>query len=158
MKTHRIVRASAWIASLVLALPLCAQDVPATPPAAAPAEQKSFAEGTADAAEAALVGAEEAGTPEGTEATPDAAAADAAEPPADTRALDETVQDARRFLRHYENATAKFPRWRQLLSKIFQQDMQRWNMLHDLYRRCLEWAECKGLDPATACTPPPAAP
>src|SRR5688572_1481606 len=96
MKTHRIVRASAWIASLVLALPLCAQDVPATPPAAAPAEQKSFAEGTADAAEAALVGAEEAGTQEGTEATPDAAAADATEPPADTRALDETVQELKK--------------------------------------------------------------
>lgn len=72
--------------------------------------------------------------------------------------LDETVQDARRFLRHYENATAKFPRWRQLLSTLFHQDLERWNKLNDMYRRCLEWAECKGLDPATACTPPPAAP
>jgi hypothetical protein len=98
MKTHRIVRASAWIASLVLALPLCAQDVPATaaPPAAAPAEaapaeQKSFAEGTADAAEAALAGTEEASTPQGAEVAPDAA-----EPPADTRALDETVQELKK--------------------------------------------------------------
>jgi hypothetical protein len=89
MKTHRMVRASAWIASLVLALPLCAQDVPAT--AAPPAEQTSFAEGTADAAEAALAGAEEAGTPEGTEVAPDSA-----EPPADTRALDETVQELKK--------------------------------------------------------------
>lgn len=72
--------------------------------------------------------------------------------------LDETVQDARRFLRHYENATAQFAPWRRLLSDLFHKDLERWNRLHDLYRRCLEWAECKGLDPATACTPPPAPP
>jgi hypothetical protein len=98
MTTHRSVRVSAWIASLVLALPLWAQDQPATPPPdvsaapqtdaaeAPPADAPaSFAEQTAEAAEAAITG-----TPEGTEA------AAAGEPPADTRALDETVQDLKK--------------------------------------------------------------
>ena len=100
MKTHRLVRASAWIASLVLALPLYAQDVPATPPpdAAAPAEQKSFAEQTAEAAKATLVGADQAAEPADPAAAESAEVTDAAatEPPADTRALDETVQDLKK--------------------------------------------------------------
>jgi len=110
MTTHRSVRASAWIASLVLALPLWAQDQPATPPpspdaTAAPAEAApaetpaSFAEQTAAEAAAALdaattpaegsTDASIVGTPEGTEVA-------AGEPPADTRALDETVQDLKK--------------------------------------------------------------
>jgi hypothetical protein len=108
MTTHHIVRASAWIVSLMLALPLCAQDQPATPPvdAAAPAEAPaSFAEQTAEQAAAALDAATDAtpaaegasivGTPEGTEVAETAEAA-AGEPPADTRALDETVQDLKK--------------------------------------------------------------
>jgi hypothetical protein len=97
MTTHRSVRVSAWIASLVLALPLWAQDQPATPPpaeaaaeAAQPADTAPADTAPADAAaEPAAEGASIAGTPEGTEVA-------AGEPPADTRALDETVQDLKK--------------------------------------------------------------
>jgi hypothetical protein len=97
MTTHRSVRVSAWIASLVLALPLWAQDQPATPPdaTAAPAEATappSFAEQTAEQAGALLDAATApAGTPEATEVAPAEG-----EPPADTRALDETVQELKK--------------------------------------------------------------
>jgi len=105
MTTHRSVRVSAWIASLVLAMPLWAQDQPATPPpaeAAAPAEAPpSFAEQTAEQAGALLDAATApapaegaasiVGTPEGTEVAPAEG-----EPPADTRALDETVQELKK--------------------------------------------------------------
>jgi hypothetical protein len=106
MTTHRTARVSAWIASLVLALPLCAQDVPATPPPAQDQAQApaSLAEQTAEAAAATLEAADAAAAPaegatdasiaaapEGTEAPPAEG-----EPPADTRALDETVQDLKK--------------------------------------------------------------
>jgi hypothetical protein len=101
MTTHRSVRASAWIASLVLALPLWAQDQPATPlptgaaqeeaapPAdAAPAEAAPV-DATAEPAAEGAAGASIVGTPDGTEVA-------SGEPPADTRALDETVQDLKK--------------------------------------------------------------
>ena len=44
MTIHRTLRVSAWIASLVLALPLCAQDVPATPPTDAAATEAAPAQ------------------------------------------------------------------------------------------------------------------
>jgi hypothetical protein len=102
MTTHRSARVSAWIASLVLALPLGAQDAPATPP---PAETPaSFAEQTAEAAAATLEGADAAAAPAdgatdaGIAAAPEGAevAPSDSEPPADTRALDETVQDLKK--------------------------------------------------------------
>src|SRR5687768_9929286 len=73
MYTHRFKRAAAWMAIAILATPLLAQDPqPATP-----------AEGASDAA------ASIAAAPEGAEVA-------SGEPPADTRALDETVQDLKK--------------------------------------------------------------
>ena len=88
MHTHRIVRAVAWIALGLLGAPLLAQaPQPATaetPPvtAAPPAEAAPAADAPADASIAA--------PPEGTEAPA------AGEPPADTRALDENVQELKK--------------------------------------------------------------
>ncbi len=82
--THHFVRAVACLAFALLATPLMAQDAQ---PAAAPAAN------TAPPAESS--NASIAGTPAGTEAAP-AAAPEAGEPPADTRALDETVQDLKK--------------------------------------------------------------
>jgi hypothetical protein len=77
-----LVRVAAWMAIAILATPVFAQDPqPAVPPADAAAAP-------ADSAAASIVG-----TPEGTEV---AAAPAAGEPPADTRALDETVQDLKK--------------------------------------------------------------
>ena len=84
MHTHRIVRAVAWIALGLLGAPLLAQDPPpaATPPASSTAaEAAPAADAPADASIAA--------PPEGTEAA-------ASEPPADTRALDENVQELKK--------------------------------------------------------------
>lgn len=72
--------------------------------------------------------------------------------------LVESYGDARKFLDHYAEATAMFPRMRELLTLLFQKDLERWNQLNDLYQRCLQWAECKGLDPVTHCQQPPAPP
>ena len=82
-----IVAAAAWLL-LAAAAPALAQDPqPATPPdASAPAED---AAAPADAASGDTAGASIVGTPEGV-------APAAAEPPADTRALDETVQDLKK--------------------------------------------------------------
>ena len=88
------VRAAAMLAVLSLvmsAAPSFAQDPQAAPPAtadpAAPAPDAATAPADA-AAPADSTGASIAGTPAGVEAPPPAAG----EPPADTRALDETVQ------------------------------------------------------------------
>jgi len=89
MYTHRIKRAAAWMAIAILATPLLAQDPqPATPAeeAAAPAPD---AAPPADAAPAESTGASIAAAPEGAEVA-------SGEPPADTRALDETVQDLKK--------------------------------------------------------------
>jgi len=89
LKSHRIVRAVAWMALSLLVTPLLAQDpqpaaqMPtetAAPPATPPADASAPATGDSS-------GASIAAAPEGTEAN-----AAAGEPPADTRALDETVQ------------------------------------------------------------------
>jgi len=90
MTIHRTLRVSAWIASLVLALPLCAQDVPATPPTDAAATEAAPAQ--ASSSDASILA-----TPDGAEsaAAPESAPAEG-EPPADTRALDETVQDLKK--------------------------------------------------------------
>ncbi|HET9474370.1 MAG TPA: hypothetical protein VFO82_10780, partial [Steroidobacteraceae bacterium] len=91
MHTHRFVRAATWMAIwmavTILATPLFAQD---PPPAAAPAEE------TAPATDATVSDA-----PVGTllsEPVDGAAQAppESGEPPADTRALDETVQDLKK--------------------------------------------------------------
>ncbi len=84
MYTHRIMRAAAWMAIAILATPLLAQD----PQPAAPVEET--------AAPAESTGASIAAAPEGAEVAAPEGAADASEPPADTRALDETVQDLKK--------------------------------------------------------------
>jgi len=101
-----IVRAVAWLALAAFAVPAMSQDpqpaTPATPDAAAalaPDATATPAEATppADAATPAPTGASIVGTPAGTEAAPATGEAPAAgEPPADTRALDETVQDLKK--------------------------------------------------------------
>jgi hypothetical protein len=92
MYTHRIKRAAAWMAIAILATPLLAQDPqPATPAeeAAAPAPDAAPpAEGTGASIAAAPEGAEVAVAPAGAQSE--------SEPPADTRALDETVQDLKK--------------------------------------------------------------
>ena len=93
MHTHRIVRVAACLAFALLATPLLAQDAPpapaANPEAAAPAAEASSP--PADSAPASVSDA-----PQGTLLTPPDGATPAppesGEPPADTRALDETVQ------------------------------------------------------------------
>ena len=96
-KSSRIVRAVAWMAMSLLVTPLLAQDPqPAAAPAAAAAPATVApdpAQPPADAATPPSGGASIVGTPEGTESN---AAAAAGEPPADTRALDETVQDLKK--------------------------------------------------------------
>jgi hypothetical protein len=91
---HLTVRITAWLAMGLLAMPLSAQDpqaaAPAQPPAAAPADAApadASAAPASDSASASIVG-----TPAGVDAPPPAAG----EPPADTRALDETVQDLKK--------------------------------------------------------------
>jgi hypothetical protein len=97
-KSHRIVRAVAWMALSLLVTPLLAQDPPPAAPtptetAAPPATPPADASATTPPADAAAPatgdasGASIAAAPEGTEAN-----AAAGEPPADTRALDESVQ------------------------------------------------------------------
>jgi hypothetical protein len=82
----------ALLAACLIAAPAFAQDPPVTP-AADPAVETSApapADASAEAAAAPADGAASiAGTPEGTEVAP-------GEPPADTRALDETVQDLKK--------------------------------------------------------------
>jgi hypothetical protein len=97
MTTHRSVRVFAWIAGLVLAMPLWAQDQPATPPPEPVAAPADAAPADAAAEPAGATGASIVGTPEGLETTaaPEGAVAEG-EPPADTRALDETVQDLKK--------------------------------------------------------------
>jgi len=89
-----IVSAVAWLL-LAAGAPALAQDPqPATPPdASAPAENAVPTDAAAPAGDptAGTAGASIVGTPEGTEVAPAAG-----EPPADTRALDETVQDLKK--------------------------------------------------------------
>jgi hypothetical protein len=96
-KSSRIVRAAAWMAMSLLVTPLLAQDPqPAAAPsaeAAPPTAAPDASQPPADAATPPSGAASIAGTPEGTESI---AAAAAGEPPADTRALDETVQDLKK--------------------------------------------------------------
>jgi hypothetical protein len=89
--THHFVRAVACLAFALLANPLMAQDAqPAAAPAAPAAAPAANTAPPAESSNASI-----AGTPAGTEAAP-AAAPEAGEPPADTRALDETVQDLKK--------------------------------------------------------------
>jgi hypothetical protein len=77
----------ALLAACLIAAPVFAQDPPVTPPAeeaAAPADAAPADAAPADTGAASIVG-----TPEGAEPA-------AGEPPADTRALDETVQDLKK--------------------------------------------------------------
>ncbi|HEV8443094.1 MAG TPA: hypothetical protein VGQ27_06420, partial [Steroidobacteraceae bacterium] len=87
-KSHRIVRAAAWMAMSLLVTPLLAQD---PQPAAPPAAEAAPAATPADASATPATGASITAPPDGTETS-----AAAAEPPADTRALDETVQDLKK--------------------------------------------------------------
>jgi len=81
--SHRLARAAAWMAVAIFAMPLLAQDPPpAEQPAAAPAD----ATPPADSTDASI-----AAPPAGAEAAPDES-----QPPADTRALDESVQDLKK--------------------------------------------------------------
>jgi hypothetical protein len=90
--THVRALVCALLAACLMAAPAFAQDPPATPatdPAvetSAPAPAETSAEPAAAPAEGA---ASIVGTPDGTEVAP-------GEPPADTRALDETVQDLKK--------------------------------------------------------------
>jgi hypothetical protein len=84
-----LVRVAAWMAICLLATPVFAQD----PPAAAPPADAAAAPADAPAAPADSGAASIVATPEGTDA---ATAPAAGEPPADTRALDETVQDLKK--------------------------------------------------------------
>jgi hypothetical protein len=105
MKTTTSVRAlfRALLVASLIAAPAFAQDPPVTPtadpavetsapaptdPAATDAAATDAAAPAAESGAASIVG-----TPEGTEVAADAAAT---EPPADTRALDETVQDLKK--------------------------------------------------------------
>lgn len=85
---HRITRTAAWMAFAILATPLLAQD----PQPAVTAEEAAAAEPAAEAGAASI-----AAPPEGTEvATAAQGEAAPSEPPADTRALDETVQELKK--------------------------------------------------------------
>ena len=90
IKSFRCVPVAMVFAMAMLALPAFAQDPQAAPPAepatAAPAAEPP----AADAAPADAVPADAAAPAEGTEAPA------TGEPPADTRALDETVQDLKK--------------------------------------------------------------
>src|SRR4051812_18354015 len=101
-KSSRIVRVVAWMAMSLLVTPLLAQDPqPAGAPAAviapAPATPAADAATTppADASAPPSNAASIAAPPAGTESNA-AAAPDESQPPADTRALDETVQDLKK--------------------------------------------------------------
>jgi hypothetical protein len=104
--TPVIVRAMAWLLLASGAAPALAQDpqpaAPATQEAAPAAEANTPpADATtppadANAAPAPAAGASIVATPDGTETTPAGEAPAAGEPPADTRALDETVQDLKK--------------------------------------------------------------
>jgi hypothetical protein len=106
--TRIIVRAVAWLALAAATIPALAQDPQATPaaPAAAatpaPAADAAAATVPADTATPTPAGASIVGTPAGAETAPAADAPAngetpaAGEPPADTRALDETVQDLKK--------------------------------------------------------------
>jgi hypothetical protein len=83
--THVRALVCALLAACLMAAPAFAQDPPATP-ATDPAVEASAPAPTDASAEAA---ASIVGTPDGTEVA-------AGEPPADTRALDETVQDLKK--------------------------------------------------------------
>jgi len=91
-KSHRIVRAAAWMAMSLLVTPLLAQDPqPAATPAAVAVPADASAAPAADAPTPPATGASIAAPPDCTDTS-----AAAAEPPADTRALDETVQDLKK--------------------------------------------------------------
>jgi len=95
-KTHRLARAAAWMAIAIFAMPLLAQDPPpAQQPVAAPAEPAPAADSTDASIAAPPAGAEVAPAGAPGESQP-AGAPDESQPPADTRALDESVQDLKK--------------------------------------------------------------
>ena len=95
-KTHRLARAAAWMAIAIFAMPLLAQDPPpAQQPVAAPAEPAPAADSTDASIAAPPAGAEVAPAGAPGESQP-AGALDESQPPADTRALDESVQDLKK--------------------------------------------------------------
>ncbi len=83
---HRLARAAAWMACAILAMPLLAQEPPPAPDtAAAPAEESPPADASiTDAPSGTLLSEPVDGAAE--------SPPESGEPPADTRALDETVQ------------------------------------------------------------------
>ena len=92
-KPTKFARAAAWLAFVVIATQAIAQDPQAQPPAPTPAQAptESPAEAPpADAAPGESAGATISELPPGTEVT------GSSEPPADTRSLDETVQDLKK--------------------------------------------------------------
>src|SRR6185295_10286835 len=81
--SHRLSRVAAWMAIAIFAMPLLAQD---PPPADQPAATPADATPPADSTDASI-----AAPPAGAEVAPDES-----QPPADTRALDENVQDLKK--------------------------------------------------------------
>ena len=78
--SHRLARVAAWMALAIFAMPLLAQD---PPPAEQPAATPPDATPPADSTDASI-------------AAPPQGAPDESQPPADTRALDESVQDLKK--------------------------------------------------------------
>jgi hypothetical protein len=99
-KSHRIVRAVAWMAMSLLVTPLLAQDPQPAAVSAAKAAEAALPAAPAPAADATATPPADASTPPSTGASiaapPEGTETNAAEPPADTRALDETVQDLKK--------------------------------------------------------------
>lgn len=95
--TNPIVRAAAWLV-LALAVPALAQDPPpAMPPdTAAEAPADAGASIAAPPAGASIAAAPEGAAVDGAESEAPEDAADDSQPPPDTRALDETVQDLKK--------------------------------------------------------------
>ena len=95
LKTFRC----AWMACVIFALPVFAQDPQTAPPAEAPAADAATPPAQAPAGEAPAGEAPAGEAPaDAAAAAPDASAdvSVTGEPPADTRALDETVQDLKK--------------------------------------------------------------
>jgi hypothetical protein len=90
IKSFRRVSVAMVVTMAILALPAFAQDPPAAPPAEPATAVPAAEPPAADAAPADAVPADAAAPAEGTEAPA------TGEPPADTRALDETVQDLKK--------------------------------------------------------------
>lgn len=66
----------------------------------------------------------------------------------------ETYKGAQAFIDSFGKFTALLPEIQTKLNQLVQKDLELWNEWQKYYRDCLEWAECKELDPSV-CDPPP---